>query len=235
MIIKSQFKDYYDHISHVYGGGDPNVIYIRKRFTDSVQLNTDIKFPPKVVPFKPEIKHAPNQAYDKHSHWCGYETKWLIVCARYYLILKPINSTIGWKVFTEKNFPEIWGNVKARRYNNYFTFLQQPTGPEWYCGSEGPELVELSRLVGAPVFTICNNWRYNEKQYDVDIDSEIPILQDIGMQSIITPQQMYQDIAYFVGNTIKESPDMMPPTKMTDIEKIEQHGFDKKKSFRHRK
>lgn len=235
MIIKSQFKDYYDHISHIYGGGDPNVIYIRNRFTEATQYNTDMVFPPKVVPFKKELRQAPQYTHMTSSPWVGYDAKWLIICARYYLILKPVNSFVGWKVFTENNFPEIWNKLVFRRLNQYISFQQQPDSPEWYCGSASPELVELSRLVGAPVFTICNNWRYNSKQYDVDIDSEIPILKDIGMPSLISPQQMYQDIAYFVGNTINESPDLMPPTKMTDLEKVEQHGFDKKQSFRHRK
>ena len=32
MKIKSTFKDYYDHVAHIYGGGDPKCVYVRMPF-----------------------------------------------------------------------------------------------------------------------------------------------------------------------------------------------------------
>ena len=39
----------------------------------------------------------------------------------------------------------------------------------------------------------------------------------------------------FLSNTIQDSPDAMPRVPMTDIQKVDSHGFDRKVSFRHRK
>ena len=67
------------------------------------------------------------------------------------------------------------------------------------------------------------------------IDKNIPILQEYGINHYIQPEQLYQDIAYYVSNKMVTSPDLEVHDNMTDKEKIVQHGFDLKQSFRHRK
>jgi hypothetical protein len=91
--------------------------------------------------------------------------------------------------------------------------------------------LELTRKVGAPVFT-CEHksWRNDI----IHVDGNVPILATMGIPAMIPAEQLYQDIAYFIGNTIKLSPDTMPATVMTDKEKIAAAGFDLKQSFRHR-
>jgi hypothetical protein len=53
----------------------------------------------------------------------------------------------------------------------------------------------------------------------------------------MSPEQCYQEIAMFLGNTILVNPDETPESKppLTNEERAVAHGFDKKVSFRHRK
>jgi len=69
----------------------------------------------------------------------------------------------------------------------------------------------------------------------VRVDENIPILGDIGLAAVYPAEQLYQDLSYFIVNTMKDSPDMAKPSSITDKEKISSHGFDLKMSFRHRK
>ena len=43
---------------------------------------------------------------------------------------------------------------------------------------------------------------------------------------------MYQEISYFIGNTMNESPDIKPPVEISNKDKISKAGFDLKNSFR---
>ncbi len=63
----------------------------------------------------------------------------------------------------------------------------------------------------------------------------VPILKDIGFNHVQSPEQTYQDISYYMANVLRENPDVVPPVKIADKDRIVQHGFDLKQSFRHRK
>jgi hypothetical protein len=52
--------------------------------------------------------------------------------------------------------------------------------------------------------------------------------------SLISPQQMYQDLAMFMGNRMKDTPDVQPPVELNNRQKIVKAGFDLIQSFRHR-
>jgi hypothetical protein len=54
------------------------------------------------------------------------------------------------------------------------------------------------------------------------------------MPALIPATQMYQELSYFMGNTIKEHPDTEPPVEVSNNCKIINAGFDLKQSFRHR-
>ena len=104
-------------------------------------------------------------------------------------------------------------------------------------GVERPFLVELCRAVGSPVFAVeglSTHGRRGGSKVQVRIAGQCPILQEVGMASVIPAFQMYQDIAYFVGNTMKSCPDTVPPVDVSNQEKIIKAGFDLKSSFRHR-
>lgn len=214
MKIHSSFKDYYDHIGNMYGGGDPNILYLRK---------------PLVNPSLPDIQLRGNfNTY--HTRFKGYSVAWLCVNAHYYMCLKLDMSDIDdpWIVFSEKNFPEIWNIVKEenQRYTGAGIFTRRDT--TYYCGSYSEELLKASRILKAPVFFLYDGY-YNP------ICEYIPKLGDMGFATVKTPEQMYQETAYFLGNLMHESPDLAKPSIMDDKQKIQSHGFDLKQSFRHRK
>lgn len=64
------------------------------------------------------------------------------------------------------------------------------------------------------------------------VSGEVPVLADVGFAKILPATTCYQTIAHYVANTLSKQD---VPSNMTDVEKIVSHGFDKKKSFRHRK
>lgn len=104
--------------------------------------------------------------------------------------------------------------------------LAQPINPE-----VSQSVIELSKLVGQPVFT----FQFGHTRATLKIDGDIPILGDLGIPSIIPPERMYQDIEYFLANTMHKVPDTQPPVEISNKDKIIGHGFDIKKSFRHRR
>jgi hypothetical protein len=106
----------------------------------------------------------------------------------------------------------------------------------YYVGYTDSQLIELSRLVGAPVFVIDGyRWDWKSKKMILAVDAEIPILAELGLPAIYKAEQLYQDLSYFMGNLMQPSPDLQPPVEVGDKDRIVQHGFDLKRSFRHRK
>lgn len=60
----------------------------------------------------------------------------------------------------------------------------------------------------------------------------VPILKEFGFAKWLDAETVYREIYDFLGWLI-DNPEI--PDKMTDREKVVSHGFDLKKSFRHRK
>ena len=58
------------------------------------------------------------------------------------------------------------------------------------------------------------------------------LLKEFNFPKIVPPTKMFEDISLFLGYLVDHPP---IPNKQTDIEKLDSHGFDRKKSFRHRK
>lgn len=208
MIIKSKFKDYYDHVAFAYGGGDPKVVYDRK----PIELDKYCSLPP--LPKLPHIS-LPNTTHSTFG--------WVCVVGKLYLIVfaDPLDKGI---LFSREKHSHL---VDGQSYNNrfYFSRIGISSIDEYTTGFENKEALKICREIKTPVFLYSQNTHIMES---------IPKLGEMGFASVMPPEQMYQDIAYFMGNTINESPDMLPPTTMTDKERVLQHGFDTKISFRHR-
>lgn len=214
MKIHSSFKDYYDHIGNMYGGGDPNILYLRKPLVDPSLPNLDLR----------------TSFYTFHTKFKGYSVAWLCVNAHYYMCLKLEMTGIDepWIVFSEKNFPEIWNSIKDDYVQYKGSMFIESRDTTYYCGSYSGELLKASRILKAPVFLLYGG-------YHNPICDYIPKLGEMGFATVKTPEQMYQETAYFVGNLMHESPDLAKPSTMDDKQKIQSHGFDLKQSFRHRK
>ena len=227
MKISSQFKDYYDYVAHIYGGGDPKILYLRNRLGKMETWSTDAY----VRGIDIEQKGLPAAHDDEISRKWHHDSKWLAINGKLYLILNKVAamyetpSPEAWTVLDEQRHPEIWAYLHNSR-----SWWRRDTQEEKYIGREMPEVLELSRKVGAPVFTFEASWRNNIAK----VDGNVPILSAMGIPALIPAEQLYQDLSYFIGNTMKGSPDMMPAIQQTNKEKIVASGFDLKASFRHR-
>lgn len=220
MVIKSPFKDYYDFVANRYGGGDPKIVYVRNRpkrigvWVERCPLND------------------PNRYLDTTKHFL---LAYLIVCGRGYVL---------------RYDKAAWPLVEAEKINRYHLLPPDWTIPEerqpryrWFRsrtrldlwgfvpGEENKFLIDLSLKVGEPVFAIVKI----ERGEDVMLSPHCPNLGQIGLSSLISPEQMYQNLAMFVGNTMRVPPDTAPPVEVSNREKILKAGFDLRQSFRHRK
>ena len=222
MLNKSQFRDYYDYVAHLYGGGDPSCVYVRKRivereFHNGVSTAGNLDVTQKGIVKLPYI--------DSLNLSLGCSFKWLSVCGKYYLLISEDGFRKIWSVYTPEKYPKIASIIGGKR--SRWSIEDLSVGS---IGVFSTSLLELSRKFNAPVFTLSNLFWKNI----VNVDGEIPILGDIGFASIINAQQIYQDLSYFMANIIKTSPDLGPVNIISDEEKILQHGFDIRQSFRHR-
>lgn len=219
MIIKSKFKDYYDHVAHLYGGGDPNILYIRGKIkTENLLVQTS-----------DAIKRGNYNHY--HGVWKNYETQWISVVGKYYMLIRRNEYDIRgeWKLINEKDFPDQYAEyIKPRPTTSWNKDVDQNRG------GMDKVLAEISRKIQEPVFSFELYSTYNSRHV-AHISENIPILGDLGFASVIPPEQMYQDIEFFMTNVLRESPDTKIPVIISDKDRIIQHGFDLKQSFRHRK
>lgn len=217
MKIQSQFKDYYDYVAHMYGGGDPAILYLRTRITPVKDMGHGTIFEPSktvmIDELYSEVYYAHN-AYDSE-----FDYKSLVICGKSYLLRseKYKNKFI---VMRDRDVPII----EKRRH---CSFLSEPRK----CfGVKSKKLDAVSKEIGQPIFIISHMYR----NY-IEVDSRIPILNEMNVASFYDAHQIYQDISHYICNVIRTSPDVTPPTVVSNEDRIVQYGFDLKQSFRHRK
>lgn len=225
MKIVSNFRDYYDHQAHLYGGGDPKVTYERLAF-DRHSNN-------QLAAFTVDTAYDVPRVPEFYAHRNEYQFKWLVVMARKFLLVQTrgVGDTPpgSWRVVNAKEHPLLAQRTEPERRRKRFLWENNSAGD--YMGRYVVDsLLTLSKDLRAPVFS------YSSMGYHrILVDRNIPILGDLGLAAVYEPQQLYQDLAYFMGNTLRGSPDLAPPSTMTNKERIVQHGFDLKQSFRHRR
>lgn len=216
MKIQSKFKDYYDYVAHIYGGGDPKVIYARAPLT---QFNDQRLRLPLVVDHRvdyrlPDMVYGPRRFFD-------YSFSVLVIMDRPFLLYKKLEPDSEYKIYDFEINPL---NLSARA--RYLDLTKRYPN-----GSSSKNILELTKKVGTPVYVIEHS-SYTGK---TSIQSEIPNLGKLGVASFYPAEQLYQDLAYFIGNIMSTSPDTVPPVVIDNLTRLQQHGFDKKVSFRHRK
>jgi len=233
MKIKTNFKDYYDHVAFKYGGGDPKIIYLRPFHlkVDSEILKDDYN--------KFKCIDQLVSLYNRHYTWWetyNTEIRGIVVGDvlftqireavrdKYFQVI-PQERYSDWRLITEKDLlnkkrdmsisKRLWKRYRSEDFNlsDFINFTD-------------PDLVKVCKIVGTPVFYI------NIDHRNVHVDTDCPNLGNAGIASYISPEDMYQHLSYFVGNKMKNCPDAMPPPKVTDKDKIVGHGFDLKTSFR---
>jgi hypothetical protein len=219
MKIKSRFKDYYDYIAHLYGGGDERVTYVRDRIPEDL---TSVTFA------RDEIKHN-LVLYEPRVRLGKGSISWLVVNGKVYTLFTERNddySNKPTKLLTQENF----GGREGELFQ--YASLNWPK----YQGFESHWAEAISRKIKQPVFVIDHySYGYSSGTTTFVIEENIPILQNFHFAKYASPEQLYQEIAYYISNKMVDSPDLVVNNNMTDKEKIVQHGFDYRQSFRHRK
>ncbi len=254
MKIISGWRDYYDHVAHIYGGGDPKVIYNRDYVVpDRVSHGVPYEDTKPVtvegspsIPSSMEIINAGIAPVQKH------EFAALIVMDRVFILERSGDmESIGGSIISVR---KDW-HITARPLLNFQMggpYALMKSGEAFtdntprYQRSRMQELLSDERsyrnylqqgrkydgaraicvFAGAPVLIVRGN-------RNPVILGRTPKLSSLGLPAYIDPQQLYQELAMFVGNVLK--PVEQSPSNMKDIEKVVAHGFDKKVSFRHRK
>lgn len=225
MIIKSNFKDYYDFVANIYGGGDPKVQYFRKPVTsDKTIVNIKIT--------DNKTYRLLNNLYRNSNLLLDHSFK--IICVHGFIFLvvknKDLKSTHKYSVFSLENHPDLYQNLCGK-----VGFFVSRHKVEDFIYKEHSFATDIAKVIDQPVFSISNCFYEGKDVWKFIIEENIPILQDYGIASIIPAQTMYQELAYFITNKMRENPDILVSSTLSDKEKIASHGFDNKSSFRHRK
>lgn len=225
MRIISNYRDYYDYIAHKYGGGDPKIIYVRPY---------KLKYVPDMGGIKFERTKRAEFYGEKYKSKSLRNIKELY--KRYYnndLDIDIRGIIVGDIFFTQirkkpnGNFRLLQEKDLRNKETSKYRFLYKKLELINLVNSKDEDLLDVCKKVGLPVFM------FNVlKNYDFEIDENMPNLGNIGVASFITASEIYQHLSYFIGNRMKDCPDMMPEIKVTDKDKIIGHGFDYKTSFR---
>lgn len=253
MKIISKWRDYYDHVAHMYGGGDPKVIYERDYVVPDIESFGSKHEETLLVKgvWSPSIPHAMDLISAGRAPVQKIEFNALVVMDRVFIIER--QSDVGemgvltihkdWHITTRLILDLPYGGIyplmrDGEEFTNYarrfektrmrdLIFETKNNGRHvWKQGSKYNGLKKLCEFAKAPVFIVHGN------RMPI-IMGRTPKLSALGLPAYIDPQQLYQELAMFVGNVLK--PIEQPTSNMKDIEKVTSHGFDKKVSFRNRK
>lgn len=150
---------------------------------------------------------------------------------------------------------EKWDEFYKQKAKSWYSAIypQRVYRFEDVMGKRDVELDEISKLLTAklnrpiPMFIIDKDshssqhrtfWHGIQKKdipvNKIDLNLNV-CLNDLGFASVMSAEQAYQEIESYIVNVLRTNPDKEPPVQIDDKDKIDQHGFDKKISFRHRK
>jgi hypothetical protein len=211
MKIISRFKDYYDQVAWTYGGGDPKIRYERRNIN------------------KPETFEVPDGAKpllnplwrsNKFAHM--YSRDILVVGTRIYCIFSALYE------YPVKYFlPDPTHELIAK---NPGVLREWKKKGDKILYNETPYAIELCRRVGQPVFWVRSAWP-SEKGFEAG--KSIPHLCKIrNFARFYSADQIYQDLAYVIGNLMHNPPDAAPPVQVDENVRLQKKGFDLKTSFR---
>ncbi len=250
MKIQSDFKDYYDYVPFLSGGsGDPKIFYDRSNtlpiFKKTNENTLLLKVPKTFLPLNLP-RYGDKIGWQRNSKKWFWKLKWLCLIGKIYLVLEdsapkaPEEVVPPWdgylvptptrlKLLQDSHqcfldFSEYSKHMfRGRDYLEKVRSLSE--------GVYSEDVVNLSREVGSPAFFISH---LSMKGSDLwaTVLPETPRLGDLGLAKKLPPERMYQEISYFVGNTLHKSPDIDPPAGVCEKSRLVQRGFDPKTSFR---
>ena len=202
MKILSKYKDYYDYLSGVWGE-DPKLVLDRREF-DSISLVENTVYHIYIGNYKIEAfcKDGTLHYGDKLKEFEEQEV------SKYYT--KPISYKTHVRIYV-KSRTDSRGRV---RYDTKWvnTVVVEGTG-KTTIKENCPIVIEQEAASGS---RIVHSFKYVK-------------LEDIGLAKFIDATDTYRMISEWLANRVDE---MELTTSMTDAQKIENKGFDKKTSFR---
>lgn len=233
MKIISKFKDYYDYLANIYGIDD-HVVYLRNEIkSDKYSLRFSGITGEESLVVNGVVKNF--LSWPRNNNW---HLRYLIVMGRQYLVVKRAFITAStyqehieqnrWEIFDPKKHDVF--NKESPSHSRYW-WREEPKGLIYYFGSFHEEWVKVSKEIQQPIFMVDST----SHDGNIMIETNIPRLSDYHFGSIMTPEQMYQELEYFIGNTLKDNPDIVPPVNVSDKDQIVAKGFDPIVSFRKRK
>ena len=225
MKILSKFKDYYDYVEYLYSqeGGDPTNTYARRDVEGGDEYSSDWFS----IEARGEIPAKPSPKVD--AYWgrkpdpFPWIYKWCSVCGKLYLLVaeEPGVNPPKYKLITETHRSLSLVYTRSPGY-----WFKEPTIKE-LIAVPNPACIEVSKKLQIPVF-ILEDPCYRRH---VTLNRTVPNLGELGFASFIPAEQMYQEISMFL-TSLKDNPDSLPPTKVSDRDRFTQKGFDAKISFR---
>lgn len=252
MKIISPFKDYYDYVAHIYGEDEKHT-YLRPQ-----SLTLPDEFVEEEVPKRLEgmgkiysagMRYSITPPHHQESRFLyhrwqefydftkKFPTSVLSFCG--YAIPLVTDVEKG-KTFVIHN-KEVWKKIHLNIYtedeiDKIFASKTWPSRSLYYppnFETRSDQLVELSRKIKQPVFFAPSYYNSNKGRTQLFFrTTQVPNLSTIDFPKLLSPEKAYQEIDYFVGNLMNPSPDLDPPAEVSDRDKIIQHGFDLKTSFR---
>jgi hypothetical protein len=239
MRIQSSFKDYYDYVAFEYGGGDPRVTYVRKPL-DTVP-NQKKEF----------INKELNCRLAQESYFVEFGLTSILFCGRCFHVVQSKKDyeegKNNWELLTHEflekqreglykverkgaNYRYIDIKPTHWRYRSFYDSYARKVDEQLRPLHEQPVLpwvLRIHRAFEVPVL------QWDDGRGTTPPMRDIPMLSKLGFPKYFPAAQVYQELALFVGNTLNTNPDITPPAKVSDKDRILQHGFDLKRSFRH--
>jgi len=125
-------------------------------------------------------------------------------------------------------------NIRETSYNKYYKYLFHKDDLIKFFKEPYPDMTDLCLQVGSPIILIQpEDHTYKDKDSSLRTCVINIRLADLSFSKVMESHSIFQEIDMFVSNIMVD--DKMPISPMTDLEKVESHGFDKKISFRKQK
>lgn len=207
MLILSKYKDFYDHVSYVYGI-DKKIVYTR-----DVAKNVEI--------IANEIPgYRKFRSIDQLVEF-GDKVSIVVIVDKMYFVVKNYLTNEERVLDQSDRLMRSRSIIRDETHNDPDLILKLTK-------KVGSPVYQIES------FDI--DWSDPDRKLIARIAEKTPRLSDIkGMVALLDSQQTYQEISYAIANLLNPNPDNTPPIVVSDKYKIQAAGFDLKQSFRHRK
>lgn len=231
MKIISDFRDYYDGYSH-YNSEDYKVkhwvrkeedIQISKYTLESLEndlLRTPDNFEAAYIIIAGKVH--PYISYHKTGYIdFDFSGKWVDGYTNYY--------------FDAETFMEMYKDYKKdykpKQHYGWWTNTLSERDVKNFFNTKYSDRIDLCLEFDTPIISIRPKTSgYKERERTYRVCTKNVNLKEHGVSKLFNSPEVYQLLDVFIGNVLVK--DEMPMSPMTDLIKIQSHGFDVKTSFR---